>query len=555
MEYKGTTKKIPEIASELGVAHVLEGGIQRSGNQVRINVQLIDAQTDEHLWAEIFDRDLTAENLFAIQSEISNKIAEALQATLTPQEQERVNSMPTDNLAAYEAYYRGKQLMATRRTAELEEATREFEKAVELDPNFALAWVGVADSHILFYSYADKPRADAIEIRENAVQQALALDPDLGEAWVSLATIHEDLDRDEEAETAYRKAIELSPNYATAYHWYANSFLDDVLRSRERLDLAYRAVELDPRSLIIGTFLAGELGRQGLYSRAEQRYRDLIDLSPEFPSTYYNLSELYYVGIADYASALVNARRAFEIDSGTVFPLLVQRQIFIEIGDFESAATLQEEIIDRDPDSYLVGMADLALALHNGNRAAAREAINWILPHVQDYPWIRAFWLRLGYLAIGDTQRARELHIQSTPEWLDPDTWEMTIRKNPFSACEMAWLFVQTGDAELGEQLLVQATDFLENQLPAAVEHADRFTTEVCYLLAGDTAKALDIMETQLSHGHLGYWGIWLRAPFFDPIRTEPRFLAFLEEHERLIAIQREAVEELLAQDMPGEPL
>ena len=111
MEYKDTTKKLPQIAMELGVAHVLEGSIQRSGNTVRINVQLIDAQTDEHLWAEIFDRELNAENLFAIQSEITRAIADALQATLSPEEKDRINTMPTQNLAAFEAYQRGRQLM------------------------------------------------------------------------------------------------------------------------------------------------------------------------------------------------------------------------------------------------------------------------------------------------------------------------------------------------------------------------------------------------------------------------------------------------------------
>ncbi len=146
MEYRDTNKKIPVIAKELGVANILEGGIQRSGNQVRINVQLIDAVTDEHLWAEIFDRELTAENLFAIQSEISQNIANALKTVLSLEEKTRINTRPTDNLQAYDSYLRGRQLMATREAAKLEQAVEEFNKAVELDPQFALAWVGVADA-------------------------------------------------------------------------------------------------------------------------------------------------------------------------------------------------------------------------------------------------------------------------------------------------------------------------------------------------------------------------------------------------------------------------
>ncbi len=148
-EYRDTTKKLPQIAQELGVANIVEGGVQRSGAQVRINVQLIDAATDEHLWAEIYDRELTTENLFAIQSEISRAIAEALQAALSPAEEQRIDSKPTDNLLAYDAYLRGRQLMESREAAKLKLAIGEFSKAVELDPGFALAWVGVADSNRL----------------------------------------------------------------------------------------------------------------------------------------------------------------------------------------------------------------------------------------------------------------------------------------------------------------------------------------------------------------------------------------------------------------------
>ena len=120
LEYKDTVKKIPQIAEELGVANILEGGVQRSGNQVRINVQLIDAATDEHLWAEIYDRELTAENLFAVQSEITKEIAIALKAKLSAKEKQRIDARPTDNLQAYDAYLRGRQLMATRDSASSE---------------------------------------------------------------------------------------------------------------------------------------------------------------------------------------------------------------------------------------------------------------------------------------------------------------------------------------------------------------------------------------------------------------------------------------------------
>ncbi len=157
MEYKGTTKKIPEIARELGVANILEGGVQRSGNQVRINVQLIDAETDEHLWAETYDRQLTAENLFVIQSEVSNAIAKALQATLSPDEQQRINNIPTQNLEAYEAYMLGRQSWVARTADSTAEAVIHFQRAVDLDPDYAPAWAGLADAYRHQVPYGELP--------------------------------------------------------------------------------------------------------------------------------------------------------------------------------------------------------------------------------------------------------------------------------------------------------------------------------------------------------------------------------------------------------------
>ena len=154
MQYRGTSKSIPEIATELGVATVLEGGVQRAGDQIRINVQLIDARTDEHLWAEIYDRQLLATNIFAIQSEIAEAIAEVLRVTLSPKEQQRIDSVPTDNLAAYEAYLIGKQRLAKRTTQSLAEAEEYFRQAVELDPRYALAWGGLADAYALQTDYS-----------------------------------------------------------------------------------------------------------------------------------------------------------------------------------------------------------------------------------------------------------------------------------------------------------------------------------------------------------------------------------------------------------------
>jgi len=140
LEYRGTTKRIPQIARELGVASILEGGVQRSGHRIRLNVQLIDAATDEHLWAETYDRELTAENIFAIQSELASSIAGALKASLSPEERASVGRVLTTNLAALDAYRRSLTLLQRNLPGEMNQADRDADEALWLDPKFAAAW-------------------------------------------------------------------------------------------------------------------------------------------------------------------------------------------------------------------------------------------------------------------------------------------------------------------------------------------------------------------------------------------------------------------------------
>jgi TolB-like protein/Tfp pilus assembly protein PilF len=540
MEYRGTTKKIPDIAGELGVAHVLEGGIQRSGNQVRINVQLIDAQTDEHLWAEIYDRELTAENLFAIQSEISNAIAGALEATLSPEEQERINSMPTDRLDAYDAYLRGKRLMATRRTADLQQSTQEFLRAVELDPEFALAWVGVADSHMLLAEYSGGAEADTISIRENAIQKALSIDPNIGEAHASLATIHEFHGRAAQAEAAYLKAIELSPNYATAYHWFASN-IQDPLRSREQLDLAHKAAELDPRSSIIGGMLGTAYFSQGLYSRGEQQMLKLIELYPDTPHIYHRLGFHYAYKTGEYAKALEQMQKMVESDPGSLDGMRHQAEIYLEIGDLQAAEAMQQQMAEVDADHVWLGWLDIQAGLKYGNAPAVAEASDWMLPRVAAMSEMLSE-LAVSQLLTGDKSRARELFVLANPGWLQRDEWEVLSKRLPAESCIFSWILLNTGDAELGSELLEQTTAFLERDLPAAIEHADAKRPELCFLTAGDTGKALASLETQLAHNHIWSWDIYHRLPMYELIRHEPSYQAMMAERERRIALQLQAI-------------
>jgi hypothetical protein len=186
MQYRGTTKTVPQIAQELGVATVLEGGVQKEGDRVRVNVQLIDAAADHHLWADTYDRQLTAENIFAIQAEIAASVAKALRATLSVEQKDRLASIPTKSIGALEEYFGGRQETAIRTVHALESAAVRFERAIDYDPDFALAYVGLSDALQLLNVYGGLPLMEMQSRVEPLIQKALQLDSNLGEAHTSL---------------------------------------------------------------------------------------------------------------------------------------------------------------------------------------------------------------------------------------------------------------------------------------------------------------------------------------------------------------------------------
>ena len=217
MEYRDTPKNLKEIASELGVANVMEGAVQRAGNRVRINVQLIDAGTDEHLWAEVYDRELTTENLFDIQSEIAKAIAAALHATLTDSELAVIADVPTKNVAAYELYLQALRLSYGEDKIALDASLELYEETLRLDPEFKLAWIGLAEAHLENYFMYGGKSTDRQSARD-AIDQARALDPDFPELYVAEGGYwywgHLDYDQ---AIANLKKAIDQMPGNAAAH--------------------------------------------------------------------------------------------------------------------------------------------------------------------------------------------------------------------------------------------------------------------------------------------------------------------------------------------------
>lgn len=261
-QYRGTELSLPAVAESLDVRWIVEGRVQEAGDQVQVNAQLIDPKTDAYVWADRYQRELTAENLFAIQEEIANEIAGALETKLTAEEQERIADVPTEDLDAYRFYVQGRQRLAQfafSRPEILVEAAPYFRSAIERDSSFALAWAGLADAAAYvdyyqeYYDWPDTLQAPAVD-KEEAARRALQLDPDLAEAHASMGFIRLRAGDAPKAAGQLRRAIELKPSYWEAHQWLGYLYLV-IGRAQDAVDHLELALELNPEHALARHFL------------------------------------------------------------------------------------------------------------------------------------------------------------------------------------------------------------------------------------------------------------------------------------------------------------
>ena len=301
MRFKGARKPLPEIARELNVDAVVEGTVERYGNHVRVRAQLIRAADDRHLWAESFERE--PQDILALQSEVASAIARQVQVKLLPGPRGGVRPV---NPAAYEAYLKGRFAWNKRSEAGLQEGIEHFQQAIAIDPNYAAAYSGLADSYTTLGYLSYIAPKEAFPQARAAAMKALELDGTLAEPHASLAYVHFYYDWDwPKAEAEFKQAIALNPNYATAHDWYSY-YLTAMGRPDEALVEIRRAQELDPLSLVISTDMGFHLFYKRRYDETIQQLRKTLQMNPKFPLAHlwlgraYQQKGMYEEAIAEY---------------------------------------------------------------------------------------------------------------------------------------------------------------------------------------------------------------------------------------------------------------
>jgi TolB-like protein/Flp pilus assembly protein TadD len=307
-KYKSAPDNLREIAKQLGVANILEGTVQKAGDQVRVNVQLISAANDGHLWADIYDRKVT--DIFAAESEIAKTIADTLRAKLTGSEMAAMAKAPTADSEAYELYLKGRFFWNKRTGADLRKAIDYFNQAIAKDPNYALAYVGLADANLLLSNYGAAAPKDSIPQAKAAVKKALELDSNLAEAHASAAILAGNDFQFKQSISEFERSIQLSPNYATAHHWFGDGPLMTLGRFDRAVSEGKRAVELDPLALINNADLGWIYINARRYDDAISQLRKTIEIDPRFYLARYYLGQALQLkgqpkeGMAEYRVAV-----------------------------------------------------------------------------------------------------------------------------------------------------------------------------------------------------------------------------------------------------------
>jgi TolB-like protein/class 3 adenylate cyclase/Tfp pilus assembly protein PilF len=401
MQYKKTSKNLKEIGRELGVATILEGSVRKAANKVRISVQLIDAGTDEHLWAETYDRELA--DIFAIQSDVARQITDALKAQVSADERARIEHRPTGSLEAYQTHLKGLFLWNQRTEAGVKAAMEHFRRAIALDPGYAPAYVGLADAYIVLGNFGKYRPRDIYPPAEAAARQALDLDDTLGEAHTSLGQVKYNYSWDwQGAEDAYRRAIELRPSYATAHHWYA-LFLSTIGRYDDALSEILRAKDLDPLSAAIAANVGAVLFVARRYDEALAEIRKAVAATPEFRTVHWYLGWVLLMKEA-YADALPPLLRAgAQSSEGDVLSRALLGFAYAKLGNRDSALEIAGALADQYRSAYASPVWIAFLHLGLGDRG---EALRWLARACDD----RDGWLRLIKAPFFD-----ELH--GTPEF------------------------------------------------------------------------------------------------------------------------------------------
>jgi TolB-like protein/DNA-binding winged helix-turn-helix (wHTH) protein/Tfp pilus assembly protein PilF len=518
------------IGRKLNAKYLIEGSVQRAGERLRVTAQLIDAVTGAHIWSLRFDR--TIDDIFAVEDEITQHVAQALQVTLT----EPRHPYARFGIEAYLALLQGRALVASRKPADAGEAIRRFEHAIEIAPDFAIAYVDLANAHVhlahLSTAYLSDPNRDAIERARPLVAKALQLDPTLGEAYVLRGFIEAfdgDLGR---AEADYRRGLDLAPNYGLGYEEFTEFLQVDLQRFAEALAAIDRARLVDPLRprlhYIKGRMLAGV----GSFEEAEALYLRALELAPDYYPALLRLGEVRSQQ-GQFAAAVRLGERAAAIESTVQWVPFTLAEFYLDSGEVDAA---REVLGNQADDLQWSSLCMLDGKIERVAALAANSAFEAVEPYEDEF---LPFALRDAALAPDRPAKPRQLLIAR---------WERSRARPPSSEfwgtrVAFAQLQLALGDRNAAQQL-ARALLQIDDRYAA---HGIQYAKPYAYVLLDDKDAAIRALERNVERGYLKRWwytferDLSLRAA----LGSDPRFQSLAARVRRHVDSQHVLLQQM----------
>ncbi len=533
MSYRNTKKNIRLIGKELGVTKILEGGVQRAGDKIRINAQLIDVLTDKHLWAETYTRDLSAENIFSIQTEISKAIADQLKLVLSPS----ANKIPTQNLAALEYYFKSKTSASSNTALGYREAIKYLELAIKLDPSFAIAYAKLGAHHLDLIYWDGLPVQQQIDIAKPLINKALHHDNGLSEVYLALGKLYAYEQKFDDANAAFLKAIDLKSNIGETYKAYGAFFMWYRLNYSKAVEMLIKAKGFNPNDDTLNNNLAHVLIRVQRYDEALQIVEDIIKRKPDFPAAYRVHSDILFYGFHQLAESQRALRKNISLDPGVPMNSKLMGISYIHTGDKELAIKWLEYSIALAPNSTESGISQAKIYELNGEYD---KAFNIYLTIDKD-PIFMFDFMKLG----SKTNRINEVFERYQKIYTPLFESNVVIDSNNFiPAIAVSRVLKFKGNISHSQYLLEACLNYMNTAKETNWKDNNEWKALV-HLGMGNNHKALDVLLNLSDDGF--HSEIFINNPDYQVLASEPKFQKILVKMKKLLVKERSKLREMEA--------
>lgn len=539
MGYRESSKDLKKIGKELGVTTIIEGGVQRSGDQIRVNVQLVDTSTGFHIWSNNYNVEFTADNIFSLQNSITESIARELKAVFDPSKSGKSAGKPTQNTAALEAYFRGKTSISDGSSDGLSEGIEYLKRTIDLDPNFAIAHTLLAVTYIEQIYVSGHSTKEQVAAARIHTTRALELDDTLSEAYVALGKIQKHEHHLESAEMSFAHAIELNPNNAHAYLAYAVTRQYQFGDLQTALELSTKAVELDPRNTHAQNFVAKVLMDLGRTEEARTILDEILLEKPLDIKTISSLGSLYEDNYNRYDEAIRYYRQAYALDPKNENLTSRLAWSYLKMGDKQGFLKWSERDIAIAPRSHKVSF--LRGWTHEFRGETSESLANFEVLNKSDpnYDW-SVYKLATAYVQEGRPQHALSLYEKSYP-WIRDPQYEIH-QKNFVQTIDYAYLHWRSGYYEKSQELAQRALEFLPHAVRLGSSGYQSFDAPL-YIALGDIEGALATIKDYVESG--GSSSLLATDVYTSEVHDEPEFQRLVAIVEARLAAQREHVQEM----------